>query len=151
MKMQAIAFLRAWKNNKVLLYCTAQFSFIAQSCLTLWDPMDCSTPGLPVHHQLLKFTQTHVHWVSDDIQPSHPLSSPSSPTFNLSQQQYLWVLLWEQNTTTPPTRWRMITSSWAQDSLNTALLCHHQMVNKKICTPWKMMKTNAFPQMVNEN
>ena len=67
-----------------------QFS---QSCLTLWDPMDCSTPGLPVHHQLLEFTQTHVHWVSDAIQPSHPLSSPTSPAFNLSQHQGLfqWV------------------------------------------------------------
>ena len=59
----------------------------------LWDPMDCSTPGLPVHHQLPEFTQTRVHWVSDTIQPSHPLSSPSPPTFNLSQHQDLfkWV------------------------------------------------------------
>ena len=55
--------------------------------------MDCSTPGHPVHHQLLEFTQTHVHWVGDAIQPSHPLSSPSPPTFNLSQHQGLfkWV------------------------------------------------------------
>ena len=56
-----------------------QFSSIAQLCLTLCDPMDCSTPGLPVHHQLLEFTQTHVHWVGDAIQQSHPLSSPSPP------------------------------------------------------------------------
>ena len=57
------------------------------------DPMDCSMPGLPVYHQLLEFTQTHIHWVSDAIQPSHPLSSPSPPTFNLSQHQDLfkWV------------------------------------------------------------
>ena len=55
-----------------------QFSSVAQSCPTLCDLMDCSTPGLPVHHQLLEFTQTHVHWVGDVIQPSHPLSSPSS-------------------------------------------------------------------------
>ena len=54
-----------------------QFSSVAQSCLTLCNPMDCSTPGLPVHHQLTEFTQTHVHQVSDAIQPSHPLSSPS--------------------------------------------------------------------------
>ena len=53
----------------------------------LCDPMDCSTPGLPVHHQLLEFTQTHVHWVSDAIQPSHPLSSLSPPALNLSQHQ----------------------------------------------------------------
>ena len=57
------------------------------------DPMDCSMPGLPVHHQLLEFTQTHVHWLGDAIQPSHPLSSPSPVTFNLSQHQGLfqWV------------------------------------------------------------
>ena len=55
--------------------------------------MDCSTPGLPVHHQLLEFTQTHVHWAGDAIQPPHPLSSPSPPAFNLSQHQGLfqWV------------------------------------------------------------
>ena len=64
-----------------------QFSSVAQSCLTLCDPMNRSMPGPPVHHQLLEFTQTHVHWVGDAIQPSHPLSSPSSPAFNLSQHQ----------------------------------------------------------------
>ena len=66
------------------------FSSVAQSCLTLCDPMDCSTPGLPVHHQLLELAQTHVHWVGDAIQPSHPLSSPSPPTFNLFQHQGLF-------------------------------------------------------------
>ena len=68
-------------------------SSVTQSCLTLCNPMDCSMPGLPVHHQLLKFTQTHVHWVSDAIQPSHPLLSPSPPALNLSQHQGLvkWV------------------------------------------------------------
>ena len=65
-----------------------QSSSVAQSCLTLCDPMDCSIPGLLVHHQFPEFTQTHVHWVSDAIQPSHPLLSPS-PTFNLSQNQCL--------------------------------------------------------------
>ena len=70
---------------------SVQFSLVAQSCLTLCDPMNCSTPGLPVHHQLLEFT--HVHWVGDAIQPSHPLSSPSPPALNLSQHQGLlkWV------------------------------------------------------------
>ena len=70
-----------------------QFSSVTQSCPTLWDPMDCSTLGLPVHHQLLQFTQTHVHWVSDAIQPSHLLSCPSPPALNLSQHQGLfqWV------------------------------------------------------------
>ena len=64
-----------------------QFSSVAQSCPTLCNPMNCSTPGLPVHHQLPEFTQTHVHRVSDAIQPSHPLSSPSPPAPNSSQHQ----------------------------------------------------------------
>ena len=70
-----------------------QFSSVTQSCSTLCDPMDHSTPGLPVHHQLPELTQTPVHWVGDAIQPSHPLSSPSPPAFNLSQHQGLfkWV------------------------------------------------------------
>ena len=70
-----------------------QFSSVAQSCPTLCDPMNHSTPGLPVHHQLLEFTQTHVHRVGDAIQPSHPLSSPSPPAPNPSQHQSLfqWV------------------------------------------------------------
>ena len=69
------------------------FSSVAQSCPTLCDPMDCSTPGFPVHHQLPEPTQTHIHRVSDAIQPSHPLSSPSLPAFNLSQHQghFQWV------------------------------------------------------------
>ena len=71
-----------------------QFSSVSQSCLTLCDPVDCSTAGLPVHHQLPEFAQTHVHWIRDAIQPSHPLLSPSPPTFNLSQLQGLfqWVI-----------------------------------------------------------
>ena len=70
-----------------------QFSSVAQSCLTLCNPMNRSKPGLPVHHQLLESTQTHVHQVGDAIQPSHPLSSPSPPALNLSQHQGLfkWV------------------------------------------------------------
>ena len=70
-----------------------QFSSVTQSCPTLCDPMDCSTPGLPVHHQLPESTQTHVHWVGDTIQPSRPLLSPSPPALNLSQHQGLfkWV------------------------------------------------------------
>ena len=59
----------------------------AQFCVTLGDPMDCSTPGLPVHQHLLELAQTHVHRVHDAIQPSHPLSPPSPPALNLSQHQ----------------------------------------------------------------
>ena len=65
----------------------AKFNSFIQSCTTLCNPMDCSTPGLPVYHQLPESTQTHVHRVSDAIQPSHPLSSPSPPAFKLSQHQ----------------------------------------------------------------
>ena len=74
-------------------YKTLQFSSVAQSCPTLCDPMNRSTPGLPVHHQLPEFTHTHVHRVGDAIQPSHPLSFPSPPAPNPSQHQSLsqWV------------------------------------------------------------
>ena len=71
----------------------SQFSSVTQSCPILCDPMDCSMPGSPVHHQLPELAQTHAHWVNDAIQPSHSLSSPSPLTFNLSQHQGLfkWV------------------------------------------------------------
>ena len=74
-------------------YSSVQLSSVAQSCPTLCHPMNHSTPGLPVHHQLPEFIQTDVHWVSDAIQPSHPLSSPSPPAPNPSQHQSLfqWV------------------------------------------------------------
>ena len=85
--------LRKYNFSYFLSKWSHQFSSVAQSCPTPCDPIDCSMPGLPVHHQLLEFTQTHVYWVSDAIQPSHPLSSPSPPAFNLSQHQGLfqWV------------------------------------------------------------
>ena len=72
---------------------SVQFSSVAQSCLTLCDPMNCNTPGLPVHHQLPEFTQTLVHRVGDAIQPSHPLSSPSPPDPNPSQHQSIFQLV----------------------------------------------------------
>ena len=83
------------KNYVCFIYhiVQSQFSSVAQSCTTLCDPMNRSTPGLPVHHQVPEFTQTHVHRVSDAIQPSHPWSSPSPPVPNPSQHQRLfqWV------------------------------------------------------------
>ena len=85
---------RSW--NALLIFfliLKIQFSSVTQSCLTLCHPMDCSTPGLPVHHHLLELTQTHVFWVSDATQPSHALSSPLPPAFNLPHNQGLfqWV------------------------------------------------------------
>ena len=78
------------KLLKLAFFTSIQFSSVAQSCLTFCDPMNCSTPGLPVHHQLPEFTQTHVHRFSDAIQPSHSLSSPSPPAPNSSQCQSLF-------------------------------------------------------------
>ena len=75
---------------RYVLVLSVQFSSVAQSCPTLCNPVNCSTPGLPVHHQLPEFTQTHVHRVSDAIQPSHHLSSPSPPAPNPSQHQGLF-------------------------------------------------------------
>ena len=89
--------LNRWYERDYILFLTLksaqQFSSVTQSSPTLCVPMDDGTPGLPVHHQLPEFTQTHVHWVDGAIQPSHPLSSPSSPALNLSQHQCLfqWV------------------------------------------------------------
>ena len=71
--------MKRWSTLLIIQFSSVQFSSVTQSCPTLWDLMNHSTPGLPVHHQLPEFTQTHVHWVGDTIQPSHPLSSPSPP------------------------------------------------------------------------
>ena len=76
---------KSWTIKKAV-----QFSSVAQSCPTLCNPMNRSTPGLPVHHQLPEFAQTHVHQVGDAIQPFYPLSSPCPPTFNLSRCQGLF-------------------------------------------------------------
>ena len=82
------------QGSPVFTFNDIAFSFICcsvtQSCLTLCHPMDCSMPSFPVFHHLLELGQTYVHWVGDAIQPSHPLSSPSPPAFNLSQDQGLF-------------------------------------------------------------
>ena len=95
----SLSFLSGTSTIQMLMHLTlsrgllVHFSPVTQSCVTFCDPMNCSMPGLPIHHQLPEFTQTHVHWVGDAIQPSHPLPSPSPPAFNLSQNQGLfkWV------------------------------------------------------------
>ena len=85
--------IKVLEKEKSLVISTFMFSSVTQSYLTLCNPMNHSTPGLPVYHQLLEFTQPHVHQVGDAIQPSHPLSSPSPPAPNPSQHQSLfqWV------------------------------------------------------------
>ena len=85
--------MNRWTKCGLSIPWDIQFSSVSQLCPTLCNPMDCSMPGLPVHHQLPELTQTNVHWVGDAIQPSHPLLSPSPPAFNLSQHQGLfqWV------------------------------------------------------------
>ena len=95
-KMDAtiISTFQLWKlRHREVKWVCPRFSSVAQSCLTLCNPMNHSMPGLPVHHQLPEFTQTHVHRVGDAIQPSHPLSSPSPAAPNPSQHQGLfkWV------------------------------------------------------------
>ena len=88
-KIMASSPITSWQIDGETVETVADFIFssVAQLCLTLCDPMNCSTPGLPVHHQVPEFTQIHVHRVSDAIQPSHPLSSPSPPAPNPSQHQ----------------------------------------------------------------
>ena len=83
-----------WVTNTFTFHFSSvyvQFSSVAQSCLTLCDPMNHSTPGIPVHHQHPESTQTRVHWISAAIQPPHPLLSPSPPALNLSQLQDLFI------------------------------------------------------------
>ena len=123
-----------------------QFSSVAQLCLTLCDPMNHSTPGLPVQHQLPEFTQSHVHWVGDAIQPSHPLSSPSPPALNLSQHQGLfkWVIPSHprnENQNYIPDRMAIIKKSknkkcWKRcEEKGTLLLCWWEC--KLIQPPWR--------------
>ena len=123
-------------------FSSVQFCSVAQSCLTLCDPMNRSTPGLPVHHQLLEFTQIHVHRVHDAIQPSHPLSSPSPPAFNLSQHQGLfnestlrmrWPKYWSFSFSIIPSKEHPVLISFRMDWLDLlavqgtlkSLLQHH--------------------------
>ena len=105
----------------------SQFSSVAQSCLTLCHPMNRSTPGLPVYHQLLEFIQTHVHRVGDAIQLSHPLSSPSPPALNLSQHQGLfsesallmrWPKYWSLSFSISPSNEHPVLISFMMDWLD---------------------------------
>ena len=94
-------FSQAYRVGLAFSVCLLCCCSVAQSCVTLCHPMDCSTPGFPVLHHLPELAQTHVHRVGDAIQPSHPLLSPSPPAFNLSQHQDLFH--WEESVL--PIRW----------------------------------------------
>ena len=114
-------------------------SSVTQSCPTLCDPMNCSTPGLPVHHQLPEFTQTHVHRVSDAIQPSHPQSSPSPPTPNPSQHQSLF-------------QW--VNSAWGGQSTRVSALASVLPVNTQDwspCSPRDSQESFPTPQFKSIN
>ena len=92
-KMCSVRYFLRKVGSVFLCWVLSQFSSVAQLCPALWDPMDCSKSDMPVHHQLPELAQTHVHWVGDAIQPSHPRLSPSPPAFSLSQHQGLfqWI------------------------------------------------------------
>ena len=116
-----------------------QFSSVAQLCLTLCDPMDCSTPGLPNHHQLPELTQTHVHRVGDAIQPSHPLSSPSPPAPNLSSIRVF------SNESAPNIRWSKYWGNYFTININNGI----QLMNltlKEI-----LMELNSASMVKGEN
>ena len=100
----------------------SQFSSVAQSCPTLLDPMDCSPSGLPVYHQLPELTQTQVHRVGDAVQPSHPLSSPFPPTFNLSQHQSLFIWSKQARKTSPESMCKEFRSGYG----------YHDSISRKV-------------------
>ena len=104
------------QRDQLSLIRSVQFSSVVQSCPTLCDPMNCSTPGLPVHHQLPESTQIHVHWVGDAIQPSHPLSSPSPPVLNLSQHQGLFKWVSSSHQVAKVSFWIMLFSGYMPSS-----------------------------------
>ena len=153
-------FCQLWRKSGAIRYLphlppyqppTIQFNSVVQSCLTLCDPMDCSTPGLPVHHQLPEFTQTHVHWTGDAIQPFHPLSSsppasvfPSVRVFsNESVLRIRWPKYWSFRFSISPSNeysglisFRM---DWldllaVQGTLKSLLQCHSSKASVLQCS-----------------
>ena len=125
-----------------------RFTSVAHLCLTLCDPMDCSTPGFRVHYQLLELAQTHVHWVGDAIQPSHPLSSPSPPTFKLYQHQGLfqWVSSSHQMSKVLEFQLQHQSFQWI---FRTDLLWDGQVVSP--CSPRDSQESSPTPQFISIN
>ena len=134
---------RIWKKKFLTgQYITVQFSSVTQSCPALCDPMNLSMPGLPVRHQLLEFTQTHVHRVGDAIQPSHPLSSPSPPASNISQHQgvFQWVNSLHEVAKVLEFQLQHQSFQWTP---RTDLLCHGLVGS--LCSPRDSQESSPTP------
>ena len=131
-----------YKEDKMYKTTVLQFSSVTQSCLTLCDPMDCSTPGFPVGQQLPELTQTHVHWVSDTIQLSHLLPSPSAPAFNLSQHQCLFQ--WVSYLPSGGIKWFLNFLTDEQISHLKNMFLHRK--RKGICFDQFIVKHKSLPQ-----
>ena len=130
------------------MYLSVRFSSITQSCPTLCDPMNHSTPGLPVHHQLPESTQTHVHWVGDAILPSHPLSSPSPPALNLFQHQGLFKWVSSSHQVAKVLEFQLKNQSY-QWTPRTDLL-QHGLVGSP-CSPRDSQESSPMPQFKSIN
>ena len=127
---------------------SVQFSSVAQSCPTLCDPMNSSTPGLPVHHQLPEFTQTHVHRDGDAIQPSHPLLSPSPPASNPSQHQGLFQWVNSSNEMAKGLEFQLQHQSF-QSTPPTDLL--QDGLGRSPCSPRDSQESSPTPQFKSIN
>ena len=138
-----------WYTYSILVpIVSVQYSSVTQSCPTLCDPMNHSTLGLPVHHQLPEFTQTHVHWVSDAIQPSHPLSSPSPPAPNPSQHQSLFQRVNSSQEVAKVLEFQLQHHSF-QRTPRTDLL-HNGLVGSP-CSPRDSQESSPTPQFKSIN
>ena len=133
--------VRSYRKSYFHCWTYHQFSSVAQSCPTLCNPMNRSTPGRPVHKQLLEFTQTHVHRVSDAIQPSHPLLSPSPPAPNPSQHQGLfqWVNSLHE------------VAKVLEISFNISPSIEHPGLSRSSCSPRDSQESSPIPQFKSIN
>ena len=125
------------------------FSLVIQSCPTLCDTIDCSMSGIPVHHQLLELTQTHVHWTGDAIQPAHPLLSPFPPAFNLSQHQGLFKWISSSHQVAKVLEFQLQHQSF-QWSFRTALLFRMDWLDL-LCSPRDSQEFSPTPQFKTIN
>ena len=127
---------------------SVQFSLVGQSCPNLCNPMNCSMPGLPVHHQLPEFTQTYVHGIDDAIQPSHPLSSPSPPALNLSQHQGLFQWVNSSHEVAKVLEFQLQHHSFQRNP--RACLLQNELVGSP-CSPRDSQESSSTPQFKSIN